>query len=113
MMRPDRLQALSPDWLRQVTRWLKAEERRWQRIFARGSESPQVLAELQAWSSRMASLEERAASELRRPPELEELRLWIEEYRVSLYAQELKTRITISAARLAEREAEVLAWFSR
>ena len=113
MLRPDRLQALSPDWLRQVTRWLKAEERRWQRIFARGSESPQVLAELQAWSSRMASLEERAASELRRPPELEELRLWIEEYRVSLYAQELKTRITISAARLAEREAEVLAWFSR
>ena len=25
------------------------------------------------------------------PPELDELRLWIEEYRVSLYAQELKT----------------------
>jgi hypothetical protein len=44
---------------------------------------------------------------------LEELRLWIEEYRVSLYAQELKTRVPISAARLGEREAEILAWFSR
>jgi ATP-dependent helicase HrpA len=113
MLRPDRLQALSPDWLRQVPRWLKAEERRWQRIFARGSESPQVLAELQAWSTRIAALEERAASELRRPPGLAELRLWIEEFRVSLYAQELKTRVPISAARLAEREAEVLAWFAR
>jgi ATP-dependent helicase HrpA len=113
ILRPDWLQALSPDWLRQVARWLKAEERRWQRIFARGSESPQILAELQSWSARMAILEEHAASELRRPPELGELRLWVEEYRVSLYAQELRTRATISAARLAQREAEVLAWFAR
>jgi len=113
LLRPDRLQALSPDWLRQVTRYLKGEERRWQRIFARGGEPAPILAEIEAWTSRLASLEGRAASELRRPPLLEELRLWIEEYRVSLYAQELKTRVPISAARLGEREAEILAWFSR
>lgn len=113
LLRPDRLEALSPDWLRQVTRYLKAEERRWQRIFARGGEPAPILAEIEAWTSRIASLEGRAASELRRPPGLEELRLWIEEYRVSLYAQELKTRVPISAARLGGREAEILAWFSR
>jgi ATP-dependent helicase HrpA len=113
LLRPQRLQALPPDWLRQVPRYLKAEERRWQRIFARGGESPQILAELDAWSSRAAALEGLAASELRRPPELEELRLWIEEYRVSLYAQELKTHVPISAARLVQREAEIRAWFAR
>jgi ATP-dependent helicase HrpA len=113
LLRPDRLQALSSDWLRQVARYLKAEERRWQRIFARGGESPHVLAELDAWSSRAAALEGRAAAELRRPPGLDEFRLWIEEYRVSLYAQELKTRVPISAARLTQREAEIGAWLAR
>jgi ATP-dependent helicase HrpA len=113
LLRPDRLQALPSDWLRQVTRYLKAEERRWQRIFARGGETPQILAEIKDWTSRIASLESRAESELRRPPALEEFRLWVEEFRVSLYAQELKTRGPISAARLAEREAGILAWFAR
>jgi ATP-dependent helicase HrpA len=113
LLRPDRLQSLTPDWLRQVARYLKAEERRWLRIFARGGESPQVVAELDAWSARVAALEARADSELRRPPELEELTLWIEEYRVSLYAQELKTRGPISAARLAQRETQLGAWFAR
>jgi ATP-dependent helicase HrpA len=113
LLRPDRLQSMASDWLRQLARYLKAEERRWLRIFARGGESPQVVAELDAWSARVAALEARAASELRCPPELEELTLWIEEYRVSLYAQELKTRGPISAARLAQREAELGAWFAR
>jgi ATP-dependent helicase HrpA len=113
LLRPDRLQSMSPDWLRQVARYLKAEERRWLRIFARGGEPPQIVGELLAWSARVAALEERAASELRRPPGLEELKLWIEEYRVSLYAQELKTRGPISAARLALREAQIGASFAR
>jgi hypothetical protein len=41
------------------------------------------------------------------------LELWIEEYRVSLYAQDLKTIGPISAVRLAERVAAVEAWFAR
>ncbi|MGD0492247.1 MAG: ATP-dependent RNA helicase HrpA [Steroidobacteraceae bacterium] len=113
LLRPEWLQALSSDWLRQVSRYLKAEERRWQRIFARGGEPPHVLAELEAWSSRAAALAGRAAAELRRAPGLDELKLWIEEYRVSLYAQELKTRAPISAARLAQREAQIGAWLGR
>ncbi|HEX4151121.1 MAG TPA: ATP-dependent RNA helicase HrpA [Steroidobacteraceae bacterium] len=113
LLRADFLQSLPADWLRQVTRYVKAEERRWQRIFARGTEPPQVLAELGDWTSRFKSLETLAAAELRHPPELEELGLWIEEYRVSLYAQELKTRAPVSAARLLQREAEILAWLGR
>jgi ATP-dependent helicase HrpA len=107
------LRSLAADWLRQVPRWLRGEERRWQRVLARGSEPAQLLAELRAWEGRCDSLDEQAAAEQRRPPELEGLRLWIEEYRVSLYAQDLKTVGPVSAARLAERAAALEAWLAR
>jgi ATP-dependent helicase HrpA len=53
------------------------------------------------------------AAELRWIPELDELRFWIEEYRVSLYAQELKTLGPVSAARLRARAAQIDAWLTR
>jgi len=99
--------------LRQVPRYLKAEERRWQRLFARGAESPQISRELRQWTAQGRALEMQVAAEWRRLPELDELKLWIEEYRVSLYAQELKTLGPVSAARLEERAAHIAAWISR
>ena len=100
-------------WLRQVPRYLKAEQRRWQRNAVRGSESGQIARELEQWSARHEDLEKRLAAELRWTPKLTELRFWIEEYRVSLYAQELKTLGPVSAARLSARAAEIDAWLSR
>jgi ATP-dependent helicase HrpA len=100
-------------WLRQVPRYLKAEQRRWQRNAVRGSESSQIARELEQWSARHEDLEKRLAAELRWTPKLAELRFWIEEYRVSLYAQELKTLGPVSAARLSARAAEIDAWLSR
>src|SRR6202012_418630 len=89
----------SMDWLRQVPRYLKAEQRRWQRNAVRGTEPKNVVPELRQWSARYQGLERRLAAELRWRPKLDELRFWIEEYRVSLYAQELKTLGPVSAAR--------------
>jgi ATP-dependent helicase HrpA len=103
----------SLDWLRQLPRYLKAEQRRWQRNTVRGSEPKHIVPELQQWSARYQDLEKRLAAELRWTPKLTELRFWIEEYRVSLYAQELKTLGPISAARLEQRAAEIDAWLSR
>lgn len=104
---------LSGDWLRQLPRYIKAEERRWQRLFARGSEPPQVLRELKEWSARAQSLENRVSAEARWLPQLGEFRAWMEEYRVSLYAQELRTLGPVSAARLGARVAEIEAWLTR
>jgi ATP-dependent helicase HrpA len=109
----DALQSVPVDWLRQLPRYLKAEERRWQRLLDRGGESPQVLRELGHWSQRCQSLEKQVAAELRWIPQLDELCGWMEEYRVSLYAQELKTLGPISAARLEQRAAEIEAWIER
>jgi ATP-dependent helicase HrpA len=107
------LNTASLDWLRQLPRYLKAEQRRWQRNTVRGAESKQVLLELAQWSARHLDLERRLAAEMRWTPKLDEFRFWIEEYRVSLYAQELKTLGPVSAARLTARAAEIEAWISR
>jgi ATP-dependent helicase HrpA len=103
----------SPDFLRRLPLYLKAEQRRWQRNAARGSESAQLLPELRQWSAHYADLAAKLDSQMRWIPALDELRLWIEEYRISLYAQELKTLATISAARLGERAAQIEAWLER
>ena len=107
------LESLSADWLRQLPRYLKAEERRWQRSAARGGEPPHIVRELREWSRRLRTLAHEVGAELRWIPELDELQNWIEEYRVSLYAQELKTLAPISAARLESRVAEIEAWIAR
>lgn len=99
--------------LSQMPRYLRAEERRWQRLLARGSEAPAIARELLAWSARCESLEQQVHAELRWLPQLEDLFWWIEEYRVSLYAQELKTLRPVSAARLQERAAAIEAWLRR
>jgi Domain of unknown function (DUF3418) len=46
-------------------------------------------------------------------PQLDELHAWIEEYRVSLYAQELRTLGPVSAPRLLARAADIEAWVTR
>jgi ATP-dependent helicase HrpA len=107
------LESLSPDGLRQLPRYLKAEERRWQRSAARGGESAHIVRELRDWSARYRRLAKELDAEMRWIPEIDDLKNWIEEYRVSLYAQELKTLGPISAARLETRAAGIEAWITR
>jgi len=113
LLAADNLQSCSTDWLRQLPRYLKAEERRWQRNAARGGEPPYVVRELRRWAARHEMLVKQAAAELRWVAQLDDLQGWIEEYRVSLYAQELKTLGQVSAARLEQRAAEIDAWLTR
>jgi ATP-dependent helicase HrpA len=107
------IEVVSIDWLRQLTRYIKAEERRWQRLLTRGSEPPQILRELNDWTARGAHLSDRVAAEKRWLPQLDELLAMIEEYRVSLYAQELRTQGPVSAARLKARAEEIDDWITR
>jgi ATP-dependent helicase HrpA len=113
LLNAESLESTPTDWLRQLPRYLKAEQRRRQRSGSRGSESPHIVRELRGWSARYSSLEQQVGSELRWIPELDDLKHWIEEYRVSLYAQELKTLGPISAARLETRAAGIEAWITR
>ncbi|MDF2643126.1 MAG: helicase, partial [Pseudomonas sp.] len=47
------------------------------------------------------------AQEGKRDPELAEYRWWLEEYRVSLFAQQLGTRMPVSDKRLGKQWAQV------
>jgi ATP-dependent helicase HrpA len=107
------IQTAPMEWLRQLPRYLKAEQRRWQRSLGRGGEPKHIAEELEQWPARYRELEKRLDAELRWMPKLVEFRFWIEEYRVSLYAQELKTLGPISAARLEQRAAEIDSWLRR
>jgi ATP-dependent helicase HrpA len=113
LLSAERIIDISMEWLRQLPRYMKAEERRWQRLLARGSEPPSIFRELNDWTARAKHLDSRVSAEMRWVPQLDELRAWIEEYRVSLYAQELKTLGPVSAARLTARAAEIDAWLTR
>jgi ATP-dependent helicase HrpA len=100
-------------WFAQLPRYLQAEERRWQRLTARGSEPDPVLAELLRSRARAAGLRAVLHAEQRWIPEIDDLDGWTWEYRVSLVAQELKTRGPVSAPRLEERAVAVAAWLDR
>jgi ATP-dependent helicase HrpA len=102
-----------PQWLRHLPRYLKAEQRRWQRNLSRGAEAAQILVEIRQITSRRRQLQKQMEAQLRLHRGLQDLSVWIEEYRVSLYAQDLKTAVPVSAARLEQRAAEVEAWLTR
>jgi ATP-dependent helicase HrpA len=107
------IQGAAPQWLRQLPRYLKAEQRRWQRNAARGAEPAQILQQIRQFRLRLRHLHNQVSAQLRTNHSLEDLKFWIEEFRVSLYAQELKTMAPISAARLEQRAAEIDAWVTR
>jgi ATP-dependent helicase HrpA len=113
LLNPKILGSAAPDWLRQIPRYLRAELRRWLRNAVRGNESASVAQEFREWRARLHRLEKSLEAELRWTLKLDELRFWIEEYRVSLYAQELKTLGPVSAARLKDRAAEIEQWLMR
>ena len=102
-----------PQWLRQLPRYLKAEQRRWQRNSSRGAEAAHILVEIRQITSRQRQLQQQMQAQLRLHRGLQDLGVLIEEYRVSLYAQELKTVVPVSAARLEQRAAEIEAWLTR
>jgi ATP-dependent helicase HrpA len=107
------VQGAAPQWRRQLPRYLKAELRRWQRNALRGPEAPRIMLEIRHFSERHRRLQQQLCAQQRSTPRLQEFLFWIEELRVSLYAQELKTLGPVSAERLELRAAEIDAWLTR
>jgi ATP-dependent helicase HrpA len=77
-------------WLKELPRYLKAVEQRFEKLGAAQKD--------RVWSGELAGLwaqyQTRAAKhaqEGKRDPQLELYRWWLEEYRVSLFAQQLGT----------------------
>ena len=89
-------------WLDYLSRYLKAITRRIERLAPNVRRDAELAAKVRPFTNAMLSLlAQPALSGVR--PELDELRWMIEEFRVSLFAQELKTMIRVSEKRLAEQ----------
>jgi ATP-dependent helicase HrpA len=90
-------------WLKELPRYLKAIEQRFEKL---GSQ----VQKDRVWSGELSNLwaqyQARAgkhAQEGKRDPQLELYRWWLEEYRVSLFAQQLGTKVPISDKRLSKQ----------
>lgn len=90
-----------PEWLAQYPRYLRALQLRLEKILLNPQKDRLLLAEVQPHWQRFADhLAKEGEYQLEINPALQEYRWWIEELRVSLFAQTLKTQVTISSKRL-------------
>jgi ATP-dependent helicase HrpA len=113
LMSPARWRDLSADQLRHYARYLKAAATRWRRLAARSRDAAATLAEMQTWRAQATKIAAGFERQGRWTPQLEEFGWLIEEYRSALSAQELKTAVPVSQARLQQRCAQLQAWLNR
>ena len=98
----DFIEATPRPWLDYLPRYLKAITRRIERLPPNVKRDAELSAKVRPFTTALrALLAQPALSGVR--PELDELRWMIEEFRVSLFAQELKTMIRVSEKRLADQ----------
>ncbi len=95
--------------LRDLSRYLKAVDARLSKLEQQPGRDAPLLAQIAPlWQAYLARRETRGAR-TDADPALEEFRWLLEELRVSLFAQELKTAQPVSAQKLAKRWAEIKA----
>jgi ATP-dependent helicase HrpA len=99
------LEAMPDPWLDGLGRYVKALRRRIAKLPGAHGAVAAAQRELAEARRRHAALKARLAPGLPVPAPLLELRWLVEEYGVQLFAQDLRTRVPVSAKRLAAAEA--------
>ena len=98
----DFIESTPRPWLDYLARYLKGVTRRIEKLPASVRRDAELASKVRPFSTALRSL--MAAPAINGPrPELDELRWMIEEYRVSLFAQDLKTMLRVSDKRLADQ----------
>jgi ATP-dependent helicase HrpA len=99
---PGALLALPMERWPELLRWIEAQAVRARRLRSTGPERDrQSMAQVARWEDEMARAEAALCAEGSDVEVLAPFRELIEEYRVSLFAQELRTRVPVSEERLA------------
>jgi ATP-dependent helicase HrpA len=104
---PGFMRALGWSHLADLPRYLKALQRRLQKVRENPERDARHAAFVDAWRQRWQEVRERAAKADVPLEALDEFRWWIEELAVALFAQELKTPFPVSAKRLERRWSEI------
>ncbi|MGA8094936.1 MAG: ATP-dependent RNA helicase HrpA [Steroidobacteraceae bacterium] len=102
LLPPDFIESTPQPWLGHLPRYLKAIARRLTRLPAEARRDEELAARARPFVTALKTLQARPPTgELR--GELQQLRWMIEEFRVSLYAQDLKAVMRVSEQRLTEQ----------
>ncbi|HWR79196.1 MAG TPA: DUF3418 domain-containing protein, partial [Pseudomonas sp.] len=95
------------DWLKELPRYLKAIEQRFEKIASQLQRDRVWSAELTACWEQYRSRLAKHGQEGKRDAQLQLYRWMLEEYRVSLFAQQLGTKMAVSDKRLGKQWAAV------
>lgn len=91
------------NWLAQYPRYLATIERRIERLSpAQEAKDLDAMRRILPWVKKWAAADEQAKKEQRQSPHLEFFRWLLEEYRVSLWAQDLGTAVPVSEKKMTE-----------
>jgi ATP-dependent helicase HrpA len=102
MLPPTFIEATPRPWLDYLPRYLKAVTRRIERLAGNLKRDAELAVKVKPFSTALRSLAAQP-SLAGTGAQLEQLRWMIEEFRVSLFAQELRTLMKVSEKRLAEQ----------
>jgi ATP-dependent helicase HrpA len=94
-------------WLKELPRYLKAIEQRFEKLGSQVQKDRVWSGELSNLWAQYQARASKHAQEGKRDPQLELYRWWLEEYRVSLFAQQLGTKVPISDKRLNKQWGQV------
>ena len=102
LLPPNFIETTSRPWVDYLPRYLKAVGRRIERLAGNLERDAELSAKVKPFSAALRALAAQPAS-AGTGEQLEQLRWMIEEFRVSLFAQELRTMMKVSEKRLAEQ----------
>ena len=102
LLPPDFIESTPNPWLAHLPRYLKAIARRLGRLAAEGRRDEELAARVRPFTAAIRGLQAESTGATPRP-ELQRLRWMIEEFRVSLFAQDLRTVTRVSEQRLGEQ----------
>jgi len=101
------------DWLREYPRYAKAAEHRISRLNGQYLKDQKALEMLTPWYQKLEECERGYPGLVRLSAEAFQYRWMLEEFRVSLFAQQMKTRLPVSAKRLEQQWQKVLQWIEQ
>jgi ATP-dependent helicase HrpA len=99
LLPPDFIESTPQPWLDRLPRYLKALRRRIERLQGNVARDAELTTRVAPFSQALRAVTAQSAG-LRSHPERDQLRWMIEEFRVSLHAQEIRTLMPVSEKRL-------------